>query len=189
MTEFRGTLTESAWKLLQEQGLDGLTSDLLSKESGLSAVDVRQICPSPLSIFLLLFSDVQESVQPFLADNLSTHDILFESVMNHLDALTSRKNAIQRFVQDLEFSPCWLLDIKPYISEWSRKKLNEARIETGDLMGTVKIQVFTIFCLYILRTWAKDDTLDQSITLAALDGGLRKLEEWQEMVPEFFRKG
>ena len=86
-------------------------------------------------------------------------------------------------------SPCWLLDIKPYISEWSRQRLNQAHIETADLMGTVRIQVFTLFCLYILRIWAEDDTLDQSVTLAALDGGLRKLEEWQEMVPDFFRKG
>jgi|GEM_PF-1798917 len=189
MTEFRETLTQEAWKLLQEHGLDGLTPDLLSKKSCLSPVDVRQLCPSPLSIFLLLFSDVQEKVQPFLADNLSTHDILFEGIMNHLDALTIHKNAIQRFVQDLELSPCWLLDIKPYISEWSRQRLNQAHIETADLMGTVRIQVFTLFCLYILRIWAEDDTLDQSVTLAALDGGLRKLEEWQEMVPDFFRKG
>lgn len=184
MTEHKDVMIDAAWKLLEEKGLDGLTPEELSTHTLLSEVKIRRLCPTPLSILLLLWSDIVSKTPALDAKGLNTHDILFESIMNHLDTLTPYKTAVHRFINDLSFAPCWLMDLKPYGSEWSRQRLNEAGIEVTDIIGSIKIQIFNLFCLYILKTWTDDQTSDQSQTLAAIDQGLTKLEEWQSVIKE-----
>ncbi|MBY0282186.1 MAG: hypothetical protein K2W94_08565 [Alphaproteobacteria bacterium] len=182
MTEHKDAIIKAAWKLLEEKGLDGLTRKALSDALFISEIKVQKLCPTPLSILLLLWSDVCSKTSAINKEGLSTHDILFESVMNHLDTLSPYKAAVQRFVNELSFAPCWLMDLKPYCTEWSRRRLNEAEIDVSGIMGSFKIEIFNLFCLYILKTWADDNTLDQSLTLAAIDQGLKKLEEWQSVI-------
>lgn len=182
MTELRTIITEAAWKLLTDKGLDGLSTEELSKETLIAEVKIQQLCPTSLSILLLLVNDITSKTPSVNSSNLSAHDILFESIMNHLDTASPYKTAIQRLVNELSFAPCWLMNLKPYISEWSRQRLNEANIETTGLIGSIRIQVFDLFCLYVLKIWADDSTPDQSLTLPAIDQGLKKLEDWQEMI-------
>lgn len=182
MTELKTIITEAAWNLLAEKGLDGLTPEKVSNETVIAEVKIQSLCPTPLSILLLLMNDIISKTPSVSTTNLSAHDILFEGLMNHLDTLLPYKTATQRLVNDLSFSPCWLMNLKPYVSEWSRQQLNEANIETTGITGTIRIQVFNLFCLYILKTWVDDQTSDQSLTLAAIDQGLKKLEEWQKMI-------
>lgn len=184
MTELKNIIIESAWTVLAEKGLEALTPQELSDVTLVSEIKIQSLCPTPLSIFLLLMNDITSKTPPTNTTNLSAHDILFESIMNHLDTLLPHKIAIQRFINDLSFAPCWLIDIKPYISEWSRQRLNEANIETIGITGTIRTQIFNLFCLYILKTWADDQTSDQSLTLAAIDQGLKKLEDSQSYISE-----
>ena len=184
MTEYKDVMIEAAWKLLEEKGLEGLTPEELSHVTLLSEVKIRRLCPTPLSILLLLWSDVISKATVVNTEGLSKHDILFENIMNQLDTLSPHKNAVHRFINDLSFAPCWLMDLKPYGSEWSRQRLMEAGIDVTGIIGSIRIQIFNLFCLYILKIWADDNTPDQSMTLATIDQGLKKLEEWQSIIKE-----
>ncbi|MBY0461719.1 MAG: hypothetical protein K2Q34_00860 [Alphaproteobacteria bacterium] len=184
MTQHKDVMIDAAWKLLEEKGLDGLTPEALSDVTLISVIKIRKLCPTPLSILLLLWSNIVSKAPAVNESGLNAHDILFESIMNHLDTLNPYKSAVHRFVNELSFAPCWLMDLKPYCTEWSRQRLSEAGIDVIGMMGSIKVQVFNLFCLYILKTWADDNTPDQSLTLAAIDQGLTKLEEWQSVIKE-----
>ena len=184
MTENKEIMIDAAWRLLEEKGINRLTPEALSDITLISEVKIRRLCPTSLSILLLLWSDVVSKTPVVHGTGLSAHDILFESIMNHLDVLNPHKISVRRLVNELSFAPCWLMDLKPYGTEWSRQRLSEAGVDSSGLMGSIKIQIFNLFCLYILKTWTDDNTPDQSITLAAIDQGLIKLEEWQSVIKE-----
>ncbi|MCX7338271.1 MAG: hypothetical protein NTX76_03180 [Alphaproteobacteria bacterium] len=172
-------LVASAWDLLEQRGLNGLSADSLSQLSGIPLTDVLGLCPTPVSILLLLWNDIEEKAATQPAHNLSVHDYLFESLMNHLDQALSHKVAINRVLDELLLSPCWVVDLKPQALKWSRSVLMNANADLGGLLGEIKPFVFGVFCLYVLKVWGADQTLDHSETMAKLDLGLRKLEEWQ----------
>ncbi len=177
-------LIQGGFELLALKGLQGLTPEALTKQCELFLPDVTDLCPTPLSILLLLWNEIEEKAPNIQGMELSVHDYLFESIMNHLDLLEPYREAIQKLVQDLSFAPGWLLDIRPYVNRWSRKTLADAGISLDGIQGDIKINVFSVFCLHILKTWSQDTTPDKSLTLSAIDQGLRNLEDWQGKLKE-----
>lgn len=175
----REKLIQGGFELLASKGLDGLTPEALARQCNLFLPDVTDLCPTPLSILLLLWNDIEEKAPCIQEMELSAHDYLFESIMNHLDLLEPHREAIQRLVQDLSFAPGWLLDMKPYANRWSRQTLEDAGVLVDGIQGDIKINVFSLFCLHILKTWSQDTTPDKSSTLSTIDQGLRNLEDWQ----------
>ena len=182
MNGIKNIIVQASWKLLEQKGIEGVTIEQLGMLTLLPEITIRKLCPTPLSIFLLMYGEIISTVPPVTMEGLNSHDILFETIMSYLDALAPHKSAIQRFIGDLSISPCWLWDLKPYAGEWSRQKLHEAKIDTRGIIGYIRIHVFNLFCLYVLRLWAYDNTPDQDLTLTTIDQGLKKLEDWQEMM-------
>lgn len=182
MRKNREILINRAWELLKEKGLEGLTPELLADQSHISLYETTLLCPTPLSVLLLLWNEVEERAINLQNIDLNPHDYLFETLMNHLDVLESHREATQRFTQELAIAPCWFWDIKPYAKRWSRKTLEAARVNLNGIQGEIKITVFSLFCLHILKTWCQDETPDRSETLSAIDQGLSKLEEWQSKI-------
>jgi hypothetical protein len=184
MNNLHETLIKGGFELLTLKGLKGLTPEALAHQCNLFLPEITNLCPTSLSILLLLWSDIEERAPNLQGMGLATHDYLFESVMNHLDLLEPHREAAQRFVQDLSFAPGWLLDIKPYANRWSRRILEEAGVSIQGIQGEIKISIFSLFCLYTLKTWSQDTTSDRSLTLSFIDQGLKNLEDWQEKIKE-----
>ena len=173
----RALMIQKAWELLEKEGLEGLTPQHLALYCETTESDIRSLYPTSLSILLLLWDDVS-SQATLQAIPDTPHDCLFESIMIVLEILQPNQQAIKRFLADLLTAPCWLKDILPYVTKWSRQTLQQAGFSTSDLVGTLKVHAFTAFCFYILKVWSNDDSPSYDLTLVKLDQGLSKLTKF-----------
>ena len=174
-------IIQKAWELLETEGLSGLTPERLATYCQVSNNDIRDLCPTPLSILLLLWDTVvDQAVLCTVPDG--PHDYLFERIMTVLDVLQPHQRAVKRFLDDLILAPCWVKDILPYALKWSRQTLQEGGLVTSDLLGTLKIHAFALFCLYTLRIWSTDKSSGFDFTMTKLNHGLIKILEYNSFI-------
>ncbi|RZI46877.1 hypothetical protein [Candidatus Finniella inopinata] len=174
-------IIQKAWELLETEGLSGLTPERLAAYCQASNNDIRDLCPTPLSILLLLWDNVVDQAALSTVPD-GPHDYLFESIMTVLDVLQPHQRAVKRLLDDLMLAPCWVKDIIPYALKWSRQTLQHAGLVTSDLLGALKIHAFALFFLYILRIWSTDESSGFDFTMTKLNHGLSKILEYNSFL-------
>lgn len=113
---------------------------------------------------------------------LPIHDRLLEATLVVFDALMPDKPALNRLYPDLAESPCTLNDFIPMARGFFTRMFVQLELAPDDLTSKARLHTYTIYFNHWLRIWLKDETPDQSNTMAAIDQDLTKLRGWKEWI-------
>lgn len=172
---------QAIWKLAAEGGMAALTVDHLAKETGQSALELRNLYPDPAFMVLVLMEEIHNQTMGTLSasilstSTLSTQDRLTDMVMAHLDACLPHREPIRRLWGDLVSMPLTTLTLRPYLMKMVARILKECGVEENSLWGPIRLRTYFALFLYVFYVWLYDDTPQQEQTLVNLDRGLKQL--------------
>ncbi len=163
-------LNETPWQqltiptLIAQLELDSekIPSSLKSKEGLLKGL-IRLIDEETLD----LFGEGPKEV--------SLHDRLFDLVMCRFDAMAPYKKGLKSIWDELPTHPLFFLPalIQGFFS--LNHLLEKIGFDQNPFCDKLYLGSFAVFYLSAIRVWHKDETPDQSQTMAYVDQGLKKL--------------
>ena len=113
---------------------------------------------------------------------LPIHDRLLEATLVVFDALMPDKPALNRLCPNMLSSPCVLKDFIPVARDFFTRMFCQLGLAPDDLTSKARLQMYTVYFNHWLRVWLRDETPDQSDTMAAIDQDLTQLRMWKEWI-------
>ena len=163
-----------------------ISMEMIASESGASLARVYELFPSKNA---LLNAFIRRTDQAVLAghdfDDVSepVRERILDVLMRRLDALAPHKAAVESITRDLGRDPAALLCSGPAFMNSMAWSLEAAGVGTSGLMGLTRIKGLAVIYMGALRVWMRDDTQDQSVTMAYIDKNLKRAESVITMMP------
>lgn len=183
-------ILDAALKLASGMRWRDISMEMIADESGATLARVYELFPSKAS---LLNAFVRRTDRAVLAghdfDDASepVRERLLDVLMRRLDALAPHKEAVASITRDLGRDPAALLCSGPAFMKSMAWSLEAAGIGASGLIGMARVKGLAAIYLSALRVWLRDDTQDQSMTMAHIDKNLKRAESLMAMTP--FRGG
>lgn len=177
---------ESIWQIIEQQGLQGLTAESLIAKHPNDALEIYQKLSSPHDCLIYLWQEIDEKVLKKHDPLLKGHDELFDMIMNYLEALSNKKLAVRRLIDDLYCSPSVVVSLHMHAVKWAEGILSLCGARQSGLTSLIIRYGFLAFFVYCVEKWLADDTPDMSKTMAAIDGALNQIETFKSYVPNKF---
>jgi ubiquinone biosynthesis protein COQ9 len=110
----------------------------------------------------------------------SPRDRLFDLLMRRIDALQAHRAGVLAMLDSLKTDPATALMLSLATRSSMRWMLDAAGIPRGGSLGplsdTLRVKGLVAVWLWTIRAWCRDDSLDLSATMAALDVALTRAE-------------
>ncbi|AIK95758.1 hypothetical protein [Candidatus Odyssella acanthamoebae] len=177
---------ESIWGLA-EGGISSLMVDRISQHSSISEANVLELFPHQQNILLAMIEDLKSQVElPALDSQLTPRDQIFDAVMLYFDVAHPRRLAIKQVLADILWHPLLLNHIVPRLYSLGESIIDKYQPGSGVLQFGQKL-AFKGAMAHALSVFADDDTFDLSKTMAALDQGLKTVENLKVNCQNLFR--
>ncbi len=176
--------------LIAERGWSGFAMVDLADRAGIDLATLYQSAGSRARALIGALARVDHSVLAAgIADAGDTpRDRLFEIMMRRYDALVPWRSALKRLARELPFDPASMLAVTLASERSMGRMLEAARLPVGGLAGQIRLRGLLAVHLAVLRAFVDDDSPDLSATMKALDGRLKSIERWAEMLERFTPK-
>ncbi|MEN8236306.1 MAG: hypothetical protein ABFQ95_01970 [Pseudomonadota bacterium] len=178
-------LLKIALEDIVQYGWGGLNLCRVAKTARLSFDELYQVFPTKGDVLQALIRKIDHAslaqIESF-ADEEKVQSRLFAIVMDRFDVMQEYKPVLQVLWRDLWKDPLFFLCQAPHSFNSMRWVLEASGVETASLLGSVRVKIFTGFYLSVVHTWLSDNTTDMAETMAALDQGLKRLEQ----IPGFY---
>lgn len=170
----------SIWSLA-EKGLANLTVENIASDSGVSLLELSDLFPQQKNILLAMLEDIKQQVtMPEVDNRLTRRDQVFDVAMMYFDAAQPHRLAIKKLSEDLIWNPYLLMQVLPYLYSLGEsivmKYLPEDKDRGGIRYFGKKLSYNGVFT-HALYIFLADETFDLSKTMAALDNGLKKIDD------------
>jgi AcrR family transcriptional regulator len=154
----------------------------IAAAAGLSLGELYAAFPSKASILGAFSVEIDRQVlaAPPPDPEESARDRLFDVVMRRFDALALHKPALAAIVRDLPSDPLAAFPTLPRLAQSMTWMLEAAGLSSAGVRGILRLKGLAAIYLSTFRVWLTDDSPDQARTMAALDRGLRRAEQWVE---------
>lgn len=183
----RSKIVKAAMDLASERGWRGLSMAEIAEAAKLSLADTYTECRSKAAIASAFTAMMDETVlgagARFGADD-SARDRLFDVLMRRFDAMRPYRDGLAAMLRDRGTRPVANLCAGARLMRSMTWMLEAAEIPTGGLGGRLRVKGTAGVYLSVLPVWFRDDTEDQSRTMAALD---RRLERAERMAGLLWR--
>jgi hypothetical protein len=176
-------LTNWCWKLAEQEGLSGLQPDYIAQIHQVSSFEVTRFIPSRFYAILLLFSDVTAKVKVSSKGQQPIEDYLFDIFMQYFDAASPHKLAIQKLWSDLLWNPIESVKILPHITKVINQVIDQAFPDSSWVLQEIRYKAFQLLTIQVFLTWLEDDSPDLAKTMAVLDQGIKRLQEYLGYLP------
>ena len=171
-------LSSHLWSQASKHGLKGLDPTTLTYEdTGLSTFELKTILPSTAHSLLLLFTSIKENIS-YELDGLTRNEKLFDIIMGHFDAAQPYKDPIVRVWNDLYSFPFPLLTVTPYFFRHGKFLLQQSDYYSENCLDVLQTSAFSILITAVFVAWLKDETQDQSLTMATLDRHIKQFDNF-----------
>ena len=178
-------LLKFALQDITEHGWSGFNLCRVAKAAQVSLEDLYQVFPSKSDVLQALIRKIDQEtlaqIESFSKEE-KVQDRLFAIVMERFDVMQSYKPVLQALWRDVWKDPLSLLCQAQAGFNSMRWMLEASGVDTASMLGSVRVKVFTGFYLNVVYTWLGDDTADMASTMAALDRGIKRLEQ----IPGFY---
>jgi hypothetical protein len=130
-------------------------------------------------ILIFLWQFYHEETLKAVGTQIKGREFLFEYYMTLGDALNPNKETVENIYAEIFKSPALILAMKKYALNWARQIGEQSDFEIQNSLIPSPFQNILILggSLWIFHQWLKDTTLDQSITMVAIDNALDKWEQ------------
>lgn len=173
------TLLASAIGLAAEAPWAEVTVWDIAHNAGGNSADFYRFFLDKSSILLAYSEKLDEVVAAAFSDideNAPVKDRVFDVLMERLDAANRNRAASLSFLRSLPCDPKQAVAGGPHLAESMRNMLDVAKVETSGLLGLARVAGLTLGYVWVLRTWAEDETPDLGKTMAALDQMLSRCQ-------------
>ena len=181
---------DAALKLASGMRWRDISMEMIAEESGASLGRVYELFPSRMALLNAFIRRTDNAVlagHDFGDASEPVRERLLDVIMRRLDALASYKDAVASITRDLGRDPGALLCAGPAFMNSMAWSLEAAGVSASGLPGIVRTKGLAAIYLSAIRVWLRDDTQDQSETMAYIDKNLKRAESAMSMMP--FRRG
>ncbi len=172
--------------VFQQAGLVGWRSANLvaaARDAGLDLARVRARFPNKTAV-LLRFGVLAD--QAVLADAPTAgtpREKLFDLLMARFDQVQAHRAGMLALIQAAKFDPGLLLLLGSSTLRSMAWLLDAAGVPREGVAGVLRAHGLAAVWAYALRAWEKDDSADMSSTMAAVDRGLDRAVQAEDMLP------
>lgn len=179
-------VVDVALRLAEERGWRSVSLAEIAAGAKLDLADLYRAYPSKSAILGAYLGRLDEKVlagtEPSLAEE-EARDRLFDIIMRRFDAMAPDKEALRSICCGLAADPLTAMCMVP---RWKRSlawMLEAAAIDTNGPRGRMRVRGLGLVAAATFRAWLRDETDDQSKTMAALDKSLRRAESFVNSAP------
>ena len=167
-------------ELAVERGWASLTLQDIARESGVTLADVYDHFEDKTDILGAFGRMIDRRILESISEpdeTLASRDILFDVLMDRLEALNEHREGVVAILQSFHLDPKQAVISLPHLCRSMSWMLEAAGINTNGLSGALKVAGLSAIYLKILRTWKDDESEDLAKTMAALDKDLNRAEQ------------
>lgn len=113
----------------------------------------------------------------------SPRERLFDMVMSRFDALQQHRAGVLQLMRALRTDPATSLLLYSATLRSMKWLLDGAGIPSNGIVGGLRVHGLLALWLYALRAWENDESPDLSATMAAVDRGLDRAIQAENMLP------
>ena len=176
----RQKIIDASLTLAAERGWRSLSLPEIAEAAGLSLADVYRKFSSKQAILEGFSQKIDaallEEIEAELEVDEPARDRLFDTLMRRFDLLQPHREALSRITYDQLNDPLALCGSLGQLLVSMRWMLDAAHIPSDGLRGALRVKGLVAIYLSLIPVWLRDDSADQSKTMAALDARLRRVE-------------
>jgi AcrR family transcriptional regulator len=175
--EFDVTLIGSAFRLAAEQGWSRVNVPAAAQAAGLSLAQARGRFPNRIAILRRFGQLLDQTALAATPSEGTVRDRLFDLLMRRFDALQAHRDGVLVLMRSLPRDPPSALLLACNTRQSMRWMLQAAGVSPSGLHGELRARGLLAVWLWGVRAWQRDESLDLSTTMAAVDAALGRAEE------------
>ena len=189
MSEKRDQVLDTFLRLLAERGYDEVSLGDVAAAASLGKADLYRLFPDKLALVQAFLARIDGEVLAGTAASLdpeeTVRDRLFDLLMRRFDALRPHKAVLGAIRRAGRRDPIMALVLGPALMRSMATMLEAAGAPAGGLSGGFRQNALLAIYASVARVFDKDDSVDLSKTMAALDSRLKTAERWAQTIDKY----
>ena len=178
--------------LIAEKGYAGVALRDVAQAAGLGFADLYRLHPDKLSLAAAFMARIDAEVlagTPSSTDPEETaRDRLFDVMMRRYDALKPHRAALRALRRAGTRDPVLAIGMGPALRRSMAAMLEAASVSSEGLPGALRQNGLLAIHYAVSRVFDRDETMDLSKTMAALDDRLKTAERWAQLFDRDVKK-
>lgn len=177
--DLRHRAIAAALDLAAREGWERVSLADIAKAAGAKLSELYAVFPSKRAILTAFSRGIDARVLddlPQAEEAESPRDRLFDVLMRRFDALEPHRAGLEAVLRATPRDPVGALCGLAVLVQSMAWMLEAAGIPASGLRGAVRAKALALLYGWVLRTWLSDESPDKARTMAALDGGLRRMQ-------------
>ena len=154
-----------------------------ARDASLPLDRVRARFPGRGAVLLRFGIQADQAALTAGSNEPSPRERLFDMVMSRFDALQQNRAGILQLLSALRTDPATSLLLYGATLRSMKWLLDGAGIPSAGIVGGLRVHGLLALWLYALRAWEGDESPDLSATMAAVDRGLDRAIQAENMLP------
>ena len=180
----RHTLSQQIIKNITVKDWNNLSLQDIAHDHEVSLVDLHTVFQDKTDILIAFGQSIDHTILENIASpdfNESPREALFDILMDRFETLNEYRSGVVSVLHAFGYDPKQAIISLPHLCRSMTWMLEASGIETTGIRGAVKVTGLTGLYLKVLNTWKSDESPDLSKTMATLDKGLKRAEDWANM--------
>lgn len=176
--EFDATFIHAAMQRAAQGGWQRVSLVEVARDTRLPVDEVRARFPFKHVVLMRLGRIADESALRDDGSAGTLRERIFDLLMRRFDVFQQYRDGIRAVLHALPYDPPLTVLLGAATMDTMRWIARIAGIDIDGVQGTLRLQGLIGVWTYALRAWEKDDSIDLSSTMAALDQALDKAERF-----------
>jgi len=189
MTTSAGTVLDAFLALIAEKGFAEVTLRDVAAAADLGLADLYGLYPDKVALAAAFMARIDAAVlagTPRQTDPEETaRDRLFDVMMRRYDALRPHRDALRTLRRAGTRDPLLALALGPALRRSMNAMLEAASLSSEGLPGALRQNGLLAIHYAVSRVFDRDETVDLSKTMAALDSRLKMAERWSQLFEKY----
>jgi AcrR family transcriptional regulator len=185
VTPSADTVVDAFLRLIAERGFAEVTLRDVAIAADTGLADLYRLYPDKIALasaFMARIDAVVLASTPRQADPEETvRDRLFDVMMRRYDALRPHRDALRAIRRAGSGDPLLALALGPSLRRSMSAMLEAASLSSEGLSGALRQNGLLAIHYAVSRVFDRDESLDLSKTMAALDSRLKMAEKWSQL--------
>jgi len=179
---FDRALVTAAFDLIALHGWSRLSLVAAARDAGLPLDRVRRRFPCRQAVLIRFGAIADQMALAGLVADSTPRDQLLGLLMGRIDALQAHRAGVLALLRDLPRDPATALLLATATLGSMRWMLDAAGIDTGGLLGALRVKGLLAVWLATVHEWRRDESEDLSATMATLDRALNRAEQAENSI-------
>jgi AcrR family transcriptional regulator len=189
MTTSADTVLDAFLALIAGKGYAEVTLRDVAAAADLGLADLYRLYPDKVALVAAFMARIDAAVlagTPRQADPEETaRDRLFDVMMRRYDALRPHREALRALRRAGTRDPLLALALGPALRRSMGGMLEAAGLASDGFPGALRQNGLLAIHYAVSRVFDRDDTIDLSTTMAALDSRLKVAERWSQLLEKY----